>query len=313
MLLWWWWALARCLALMDCELRCSPHSILPFLLSPSPALSLFRVYHSRMSCSERPFSMGMRHRWFHAVLSVACVAFAAYAAYMLASAIPAHIAARHFRFTPRWAGVAGAADPPRLRSAGLLHNGCDLAAGGGPAAGANLSSVPGGGIVVHLAHPSGIDGWWFEPEAATAAAGAVWVRAEHSADGVQWQAIAYPPWARLAGVASTGPGRTAVNLEAPWQWRLRYSAMVLQALLLLWIFVGGAGTGGLGPVRTGVACWVVMATALAIAGAAVSAGAASSLGWRTGSTGMAIWWLQARSRISRSDVLILQPLLLLDK
>ena len=239
--------------------------------------------------------MGMRQRWFHALLSVACVAFAAYAAYMLAAAIPARTTARHFRFTPHWAGAAGAADPPRLRDAGLLHSGCDLAAGGGPAAGAIVSGGPGGGLTVQLQRQAEMDGWWFEPEATTAAAGSVWVVVEHSTDGLQWQAIAYPPWARLSGVASTGPGRTAVDLQPPWQWRLRYSAMVVQALLLLWIFVGGAGTGGLGPVRTGVACWVVMASALAIAGAAASAGASSSLGWRAGSTGMAIWWLQARS------------------
>jgi hypothetical protein len=237
--------------------------------------------------------MGMRQRWFHAVLSVAIVAFAAFATYMLAAAIPVDTAASHFRFTPLWTGAAGSADPPRLRNAGLLHGGCDLAVGGGPAAGDDVSVAPGGGIEVHLARSAEVDGWWFEPEAATAAAGAVWVEAELSVDGLTWQTVAYPPWARMSGVASTGPGRTVVDLRPPWQWRLRYSAMVVQALLLLWIIVGGAGTGGLGPVRTGTASWLVMATALVIAGAAVSAGAASSLGWRVSSTGVAIWWLQA--------------------
>ena len=239
--------------------------------------------------------MGMRQRWFHAVLSVACLTFAAYAAYMLASAIPVYTTARHFRFTPRWAGAVAAATPPRLRDAGLLHSGCDLAAGGGLVAGANWSRATDGGITMHLARSAEVNGWWFEPEAATAAAGAVWVAVEYSMDDLEWRAIAYPPWARLSGVASAGQGRTAVDLQPPWQWRLRYSAMVVQALLLLWIFVGGAGTGSLGPVRTGEACWVVMATALAIGGSATSAGAASSLGWRAGSTGIAIWWFQARA------------------
>jgi hypothetical protein len=238
--------------------------------------------------------MAMRQRWIHAVISSGCLCFLAFNAYMLAAAIPVSAVASHYRFTPRWARAAGTADSPRLRTVGLLHSGCDLAVGGGPAVGANSSGAPGGGITMQLARPAEVDGWWFEPEVTTAAASAVWVGMEYSEDGLQWQEVKYPPWARLAGVASTGPGRKSVDLRPPWQWVLRYLAMMVQGLLLLWICVGGAGTGGLGPIRTYVASWLVIAAALAIAGVASSAGAEASLGWRGGSTGTATWWLQAR-------------------
>ena len=129
---------------------------------------------------------------------------------------------------------------------------------------------------------------------ATGATGRLRVDLETSMDGAAWSPVEYPFWATRSGVLSSGPGRTEVDMRAPWQWVLRYTAVVVQGLLQEVAYaLGVVGVRGRWTPRAAMMSFVVMASASAAAGVGAAVGGWSGRGWRSGGTGMAVWFSQA--------------------
>ena len=215
-----------------------------FIVLQTPLAPLFLQTrpHLFCGCSARPFSLALRKVWFNLIVAVAVFGYFAYGAYFFYPVLDTRWpSANRFRFVPILHDPAAAVNATGgfglVYEVGLLLDGCDLAAAGGPAAYSNQTFVAGKGFELDLAMPVRPNGLWFEltPSAAVVAdaTGSLWMAVEQSQDaGETWASIAYPFWATRSGVSYTGvPGRTEVDLRPPWQWTVRYVMVMIEGML----------------------------------------------------------------------------------